>query len=64
MTTLENIEIGQKVSYKISASIYTGTVVQKKQNSLIVIDCEAGLELWNAGYSVGSEVYQSQIVRI
>ena len=63
MTTLENIKIGQKVSYKSSASTYTGTVVKKKQDSLIVIECEAGMILWNAGGNVGSEVYASQIVK-
>jgi hypothetical protein len=63
MTTLENIEIGQKVSYKSSASTYTGIVVKKKQDSLIVIDCEAGMKLWNAGANVGSEVYADQIVK-
>ena len=63
MTTLENIKIGQKVSYKSSASTYTGTVVEKKQDSLIVIDSEAGMILWNAGCNLGSEVYANQIVK-
>ena len=63
MTTLKNIEIGQKVTYKSSRSIYTGTVVKKNQYHLIVIECEASRTLWNAGYSVGSEVYADQIVK-
>jgi hypothetical protein len=63
MRTLENIEIGQKVTYKSCASTYTGTVVEKRHGSLIVIGCEAGMELWNAGYHVGDEVYAEQIVK-
>lgn len=63
MTTLKNIEIGQKVSYKSSASTYTGTVVKKNEDNLIVIDSESGMKLWNAGGNVGSVVYADQIVK-
>lgn len=63
MTTLEGIKIGQKVSYKSGASTYTEIVVKKKQDSLIVIDSEAGMKLWNAGGNVGSEVYADQIIK-
>jgi len=63
MTALKNIETGQKVSYKSGASTYTGTVVKKNEDNLIVIECEDGMRLWNSGYSVGSVVYADQIVK-
>jgi hypothetical protein len=63
MENLSNIKVGQEVKYKSSASIYNGIVVKKKQDSLIVVHGRDGMELWNAGYSVGSEVYAEQIVK-
>ena len=60
---LKNIQIGQEVSYKSSVSTYTGTVVKKNEDNLIVIDCQSGMKLWNAGGNVGSIVYVDQIVK-
>ena len=54
--------IGQIVSYKVCNSIYQGTIVKIMNNNLLIIDCEAGMELWNAGYSLGSEISQNQII--
>ena len=59
------IEIGSKVNYTNgSETIYTGTVVKTPTESIpyyTVIDCEAGMKLWNAGYSVGDCIQLSQI---
>ena len=63
MKNLESIKIGQKVSYKSGASTYTGIVTKKKQDSLIVVDSEDGMKLWNAGGNVGSEVYADQVLK-
>jgi hypothetical protein len=61
MTTL-NFQTGQIVSYSVCSSVYKGTIVKITKHSLIVIDDEAGMELWNAGYSVGSEISLSQVI--
>lgn len=41
--------------------VYQFTIVKIKDKSLIVIDDKAGMELWNAGYAVGSEIAFSQV---
>lgn len=57
-----NFKIGQVVNYTNgNPSLYTGTIVKVKQNTLIVIDNAASMELWNAGYSVGSEITFNQV---
>ena len=57
-----NFKVGQKVTYKVCNSLYTGNIVKVKETSLVIIDCAAGMELYNAGCSVGSEISYSQIV--
>jgi hypothetical protein len=55
-------KVGQKINYANgSNSIYVGTIVKIKKNTVIVIDCEAGLQLWNAGFNVGSEIAFNQV---
>lgn len=59
--------IGQTVNYSNgNPSVYTGKIVEinNNGNQLIIIDCEAGMELWNAGYAVGSCVHPSQVISI
>lgn len=59
-----NFKIGQQVNYSNgNPSIYTGQVVKINQENktLIVIDDEAGMKLWNAGHSVGSEITFNQV---
>jgi hypothetical protein len=61
MTNL-NFKAGQQVSYTNgSPSMYTGQIVKVKQNTLIVIDDNEGMELWNAGFAVGSEIAFEQV---
>ena len=62
--TTANFTIGQQVNYSNgNPPIYTGQVVKINQENqtLIVIDDEAGMQLWNAGYSVGSEITFNQV---
>lgn len=55
--------VGQVVSYKNgSQSIYTGIIVEIKETTLIVIDDAAGMELYNAGHTVGSEITFNQVI--
>jgi uncharacterized protein YkvS len=61
MTTL-TFTIGQVVTYTNgSLSVYTGTIVKINSNSIVVVDDQASLQLWNAGYSVGSEITINQV---
>jgi hypothetical protein len=60
--TTSNFKIGQNVNYSVCNSIYTGSIVKVKLHSIIVIDSESGIELFNAGYSVGSEISFSQVI--
>ena len=58
----QQFEVGQKINYANgSNSIYAGTIVKIKKDTLIVIDCEAGLQLWFAGCNVGSEITFNQV---
>jgi len=59
--TTTNFEIGQKVTYTVCNSVYTGLIVKIKQKSLIVIDDEYSMTLWKAGYAVGSEIAFIQV---
>ena len=61
---MENTEykVGQVINYTNgNLSIYTGTIVKVTDRTLVVIDCESGMTLWNAGYAVGSEIAFSQV---
>ena len=59
--TTTNFKIGQVVTYKVCSSIYTGEIVKIKDKTLIVIDCAAGMQLWNAGHAVGDEISINQV---
>jgi hypothetical protein len=59
--TNKSFKIGQSVLYTQCLSIYTGTVVKIKKSTLIVIDSAESMQLWNAGYSVGSEIFFNQV---
>lgn len=62
MKTKADFKVGERVDYSNGdLSIYNGKIVKIKDKSLIVIDDEAGMELWNAGYAVGSEISFSQV---
>ena len=57
-----NFKIGQLVKYSNGGlSIYTGSIVKIKEKTIIVIDTVAGMELWNSGYAVGSEITINQV---
>ena len=57
-----NFKICQLVNYTNgSPSIYTGEIVKIKEKRLIVIDDASGMELWKAGYAVGSEISFNQV---
>ncbi len=56
------LTIGQIVTYKVCNSIYQGTIVKIKNDNLVVIDCEDGMILFNAGYAGGDEISKNQII--
>jgi hypothetical protein len=61
---MNTYKIGQEVNYSNgNPSIYTGTIVSinNNGNQLVIIDDKAGMELFNAGYAVGSCIHPSQI---
>ena len=62
MTTLE-FQIGQKVTYKVCNSTYTGEIVKIIKNDLVVIDCPSGMELFKAGYAVGDQISKDQVIK-
>jgi hypothetical protein len=53
--------VGQTVDYKQCASLYRGVIVKITGEYLTIIDDDAGMELWNAGYAVGAYVHVSQL---
>jgi hypothetical protein len=64
---MTNSKLNQQISFTNgSSSVQTGTVVRedKRERGMyyVVITCEAGMELWNAGFAVGSDIHESQIV--
>jgi hypothetical protein len=60
--THSTLTIGQVVTYTNGGlSVYTGTIVKINSNTIIVVDDESSLNLWNAGYSVGSEITLNQL---
>ena len=63
--TQSNYQIGQVVNYSNGGlSVYTGTIVKVLDNGqqLVIIDDEAGMQLFNAGIACGSCVHPSQII--
>jgi hypothetical protein len=61
--TTSNYQIGQKVNY-VNGCAYVGTIVALPTTAIpyyTIIDCKAGMALWNAGYNVGANVVESQI---
>ena len=55
-------KIGQKINYSNgSLSIYSGEIVKITDRSLIVVDDSSEMELWKAGYAVGSEISFTQV---
>ncbi len=54
-------KIGQKVTFKQCSSVYTGIIVNISERELVIID-GSDLELYRAGYAVGSCVSPSQIL--
>ena len=61
--TTQDFKIGQKVNYKFCNSIYFGEIVKFNGKNLVVIDCDAGIELFKAGYAVGSDITINQVIR-
>ena len=62
MKTKADFKVGERVNYSNgNLSIYNGEIVKIKDNSLVVIDDKAEMELWNAGYAVGSEIAFNQV---
>ena len=60
-----DLKVGQTVTYRNgNPSIYTGEIVKITGKKLVIIDDEAEMELWNAGYAVGSCIDESQIISI
>ncbi len=58
--------VGQTVRYHNGCE-YTGQIVQTPTPSVpyyIVIDDEAGMILWNAGFAVGSNIVAEQIIEV
>ena len=62
MKTKEDFKVGQRVTYTNgSPTIYNGEIVQITDRSLVVINCAAGMQLWNAGCRNGDEIAFSQV---
>ena len=63
--TSTQFKIGQTVQYTNgSLSIYEGEIVKITPTSLVVIDCEAGMELHRSGCANGSEIAFSQVKQV
>jgi hypothetical protein len=62
--TMTHFKIGQKVNYTNGQPcIYLGEIVKIKEKTLILIDDESGMQLWKAGYAVGSEITFNQVTK-
>jgi hypothetical protein len=59
---MTKFKLNQKIIYTVCNSIYTGTIVKIKKDTLIVIDDNDGMILWNANYNVGSEIKFNQVI--
>jgi len=60
-----NYKVGQIVKYQNgNPTIQIGTIVKIDGNNIIIINDEAGMELWNAGYAVGDCIRESQIIEV
>lgn len=65
--TTSKFNVGQAVKYQNgNPSIYTGIIVSVrpfgKTFSYVIIDDAAGMKLRNAGYAIGSDIQESQIL--
>ena len=58
---MKKFKLNQEINYSVCNSVYTGTIVKIKKDTLIIIDCESVMTLWNAGFNVGSEITINQI---
>ena len=57
------LAIGQEIKYTNgNLSVYSGKIVKITGKNLVVIDDSATMELWNAGFAVGSCITESQII--
>jgi hypothetical protein len=56
-------KVGQEIKYR-NGWIQTGKIVEIKGKNFVVINDEAGMELWNAGYAVGDCIRESQIIEV
>lgn len=61
MQIQKQFKIGQRVTYTQCASTYTGEIVKIKDKTLIIIDDNDGMILWNMGYAVGDEISFNQV---
>ena len=59
--TIADFKVGQKVNYTNGPYTSTGTIVKITEKTLIVIDCAAGMELYNAGVACGAEITVEQV---
>jgi len=60
---MKNYTVGQTVNYTNGQpTIYTGKIVQIQHDTLVIIDNEAGMKLWEMGFAVGSCISFSQVV--
>ena len=61
--TIQALSIGQVINYRNGGlSIYTGTIVEFNGDEIVVIDCEAGMQLLKAGIKNGSCIKIDQVI--
>ena len=55
---------GQVIKYRVCASVYVGTIVKVKNNSLVIIDHtdKAAVELHLSGVALGDEIAFNQVI--
>jgi hypothetical protein len=60
--TTANFQIGQIVKYSNgNLSTYSGEIVKITETKLVVVQYPRGIELWNDGFAVGSEINFNQV---
>jgi hypothetical protein len=61
---MNELKVGMTVSYTNGNPMFvqTGEIVKITGKQLVIINDEAGMELWNAGYAVGDCICESQII--
>lgn len=61
---MNELKVGQVVSYTNGNAMFvqTGEIVKITGKQLVIINDEAGMILWNAGYAVGDCIAESQII--